>query len=154
MVLIGALAGGGAGWYFRAPEIETEMPLREIAKEEKSDAEILEDGSDGERAYVKMNNQFVIPILGTRKVDALVVLSLSVETKPEDTEDVYAKEAKLRDAFISVLFDFAYAGGFNDNFVHSPNLDALKFKLLEAAEIAMPNTISRVLITDIVRQDT
>lgn len=153
-VIVGLLAGGGAGLLLRDEpaalgdaEVEAVKPTEEASEPATSE-------SAGDRAYVKMNNQFVIPVLGETRVDALVVLSLSLETSTDATEEVYAHEAKLRDAFISVLFDFAYAGGFTDNFVFSPNLDALRFKLLEATKVAMPQKISRVLITDIVRQDT
>ncbi len=152
--LIGFTIGGGIGFVTRTPPEQDSEQEGIDAKKEEAVAKHSDNAALEDRAYVKMNNQFVIPVLGTSRVAALVVLSISLEVSADDTEIIYTKEPKLRDAFIEVLFDYAYAGGFGADFVASANLDALKMRLLEAAEIAMPQKISDVLITDLVRQDT
>lgn len=159
MTVVGFAIGGGVGFMTR-PEsaiAETDTGVEdgehEDASKSKNKDYDTEDASN-DRAYVKMNNQFVIPVLGKTRVTALVVLSLSLEVASSDTEAIYSQEPKLRDAFISVLFDYAYTGGFSEDFVSSPNLDTLRMKLLEAANAATTQNISKVLITDMVRQDS
>ena len=66
--------------------------------------------------YVKLNNQFVVPVVEDGRVAAMVVLSLSLEVEAGNTEAVYQREPKLRDAFLQVLFDHANVGGFCGSF--------------------------------------
>ena len=88
------------------------------------------------------------------RVGALVVLSLSLEVPLGQTEAVHAREPRLRDEFLRVLFDHANSGGFRGTFTDSANLVLLRRALLEAAQKAMGDSITDVLITDIVRQDS
>lgn len=104
--------------------------------------------------YVKMNNQFVIPIVENGRVGSVVILALSLEVKAGSTDAVFAKEPKLRDAFLQILFDHANAGGFRGSFTDGANIVLLRQALLEAAQSTMPDTILDVLIADIARQDT
>lgn len=155
LILIGLGAGVGAGLALRPPPPEPEHAEdghdEEHAEPKKAEpVEIdLED-----RAFVKINNQFVVPVVKGDAVEALVVLSISLETNAADTEILYNHEPKLRDAFIGILFDYAYAGGFGSDFTSSPNLDRLRLALLEVSQKIVPDKIISVLITDIVRQDT
>ena len=104
--------------------------------------------------YVKMNNQFVIPVVDEGRVAAMVVLSLSLEVEVGTTETVYEREPKLRDAFLQVLFDHANVGGFSGSFTDGSNLIVLRTSLKEAAGLILGTTIKDVLITDIARQDS
>lgn len=108
----------------------------------------------GEREYIKMNNQFVVPIIKTDRVTALVVLSLSLEMEPGSSELVYAKEPKLRDGFLRVLFDHANIGGFQGAFTRAENLETLRRSLRDVAQMELGDKVSDVLIVDIARQDT
>ena len=108
---------------------------------------------DASREYVKLNNQFVVPVVDEGAVRALVVMSLSVEVTAGSKESVYSREPKLRDAFLQVLFDHANAGGFDGTFTQTNRLDTLRSALREIAVRTMGETITDVLIADIVRQD-
>ncbi|MEX0283434.1 MAG: flagellar basal body-associated FliL family protein [Paracoccaceae bacterium] len=114
-------------------------------------------GDDGygipEQAYVKMANQFVIPIVERERVASMVVLSLSLEVQPGTEEQIYALEPKLRDSFLQVLFDHANMGGFQGNFTTSEMMDVLRGSLHDIAEKELGDAIEGVLIQDIVRQD-
>ena len=68
-------------------------------------------------------------------------------------ETVYAREPKLRDAFLQVLFDHANMGGFRGTFTDSNNMDVLRNALNETARKSMGDLILDVLIMDIARQD-
>ena len=101
-----------------------------------------------------MNNQFVVPVVHDGRVDALVVLSLSLEVEAGNTEAVYLREPKLRDTFLQVMFDHANVGGFSGSFTDGSILIVLRTGLKEAAAMIMGTTVRDVLITDIARQDS
>lgn len=107
----------------------------------------------GARDYLRLNNQFVVPVLDKGRVEAFVILSLSLEVLPGSSEAVYSRDAKLRDAFLSALFEHSNAGGFRGNFTASERMHALRLALLEAAQLVMGPQITDVLIVDFVRQD-
>lgn len=151
---LAGLGGGiGAGLMLR-PE-----PAAEQAQEETGqaagDAESHEAEAPGdETEFVKLSNQFVVPVVEEGRVSAMVVLSLSLEVEAGSTEAVYQREPKLRDAFLQVLFDHANVGGFSGSFTDGSNLVVLRTGLKEAAGMLMGPAIRDVLITDIARQDS
>jgi len=103
--------------------------------------------------FVKLNNQFVVPVLENGRVAALVILSLSLEVIPGGSEVVFAREPRIRDALLQVLFDHANAGGFRGIFTDGANLVLLRRAMQEAAQRVMGPMVLDVLISDIVRQD-
>jgi len=66
--------------------------------------------------FVKLNNQFVIPVVSEDRISAMIVLSLSLEIARGQAQTVYSREPKLRDGFLQVLFDHANMGGFDGEF--------------------------------------
>ncbi|GGX38369.1 flagellar basal body-associated protein FliL [Tateyamaria omphalii] len=148
---VGAGAGVGAGILLRPvpePVISTEVnePV------ERSDvADTMEDLAD--REYVKMNNQFVVPVLRDGAVRSLVVMSLSLEVPAGQKDAIYSHEPKLRDSFLQVLFDHANVGGFDGAFTDANNLAVIRGALREVATKDMGDQISDVLIVEIARQD-
>lgn len=163
MLLIGVAAGGGTGLFLRpAPEeahVEGAAPDAH-GEAAQTEGHAAEDGAHAEgeggeatHEYVKMNNQFVVPVVNSDTVESLVVMSLSVEVKAGDNEKVFAIEPKLRDAFLQVMFDHANMGGFRGTFTSSNNMKILRRALLEQARKTTGDLVSDVLITDIARQD-
>jgi len=155
--LLGLGAGIGAGLYLK-PEVKPDM-LAEAGPGEGSASDSpgdtvteTEDGSSPE--YVKLNNQFVVPVVQKGRVEAMVVLSLSLEVQAGNTEAVYQREPKLRDVFLQVLFDHANVGGFSGSFTDGSNLVVLRTSLKEAAAMVLGGMVRDVLITDIARQDS
>ena len=110
-------------------------------------------GPASEHEYVKLNNQFVVPVVKGPKVAALVVLSLSIEVTAGNKEAVFGLEPKLRDSFLQVLFDHANAGGFDGAFTAGEKMSDLRRSLTEAAIGVLGPVVSDVLVIDIVRQD-
>ena len=165
LALLGMGAGVGAGIALRpAPEppqvaSTPECPDEPNADCVRQDGEIPvgenagAEGNDPAREFVKMNNQFVVPVVSDEKVAALVVMSLSLEVTPGGSEAFYQREPKLRDAFLQVLFDHANAGGFDGVFTSGRKLDSLRRALLEMARNVMGEKVTDVLVTDILRQD-
>jgi flagellar protein FliL len=144
LAVLGLGAGAGAGLALRpAPEPALEEAAAEHAPEEP---EVPPE-------YVKLSNQFVVPVVEDGRVVAMVILSLSLEVTAGSTEAVFVKEPKLRDIFLQVLFDHANAGGFNGSFTDGSNMVMLRRALLETATATMGDIVKDVLIVDIVRQD-
>ena len=96
----------------------------------------------------------VVPVLEDGRVVSMVILSLSIEIPPGAAEQVYAREPKLRDVFLQVLFDHANAGGFRGSFTDGANMVILRRALHEAARTVLGESALDVLITEIVRQDS
>lgn len=152
--LVLGLGGGVAAGLYVKPEPAEEHS--ENSDLEKNDKKTKKDshGSDGSTEFIKMHSQFVVPIIQKDEISGLVVLSLSIETEPGLSEAFYAREPKLRDIFLQVLFDHANIGGFDGAFTSASALDPLRTALLEVAQKEMGDDVIGVLITDLARQDT
>ena len=151
LLFIGAGAGVGAGIFLR-PELEpVAVPMDDETA--KVEAEEKEDEGPSEHEYFKMSNQFVVPVIKEDQVQALVVLSLSVEVPIGQKDAIYSKEPKLRDSFLQVLFDHANIGGFDGAFTNANNLAVLRGALREVAQKDMGEQVNDVLIVEIARQD-
>ena len=159
LALVGLGAGMGAGLVLRpagepaadheadptaGAEAPTEVPAKALAD---IDPENAPD-------YVKLNNQFIVPLLEDGRVTSMVIVSLSLEVSKGMTDSVYAREPKLRDVFLQVMFDHANAGGFRGSFTDAANLVLLRKALLEMAKTTLGDLVTDVLIVDIVRQDS
>lgn len=107
----------------------------------------------GGKEYVKLNNQFVVPLIDGGRVVSMVILSLSLEVQAGSKDHVYAVEPKLRDIYLRVMFDHANAGGFAGTFTDRGKMDVLRATLAEVSRPLLGDSLSEVLIEDIVRQD-
>lgn len=155
LALIGLGAGIGGGMALRPdPEVVAIDPCGDVnidnAHEEKM---VSEEEGISAFEYVKLNNQFIVPDLEDGRVAAMVVLSLSLEATIGAREAIYAREPKLRDAFLQVLFDHANTGGFKGAFTDSRTMTNLRNALTEIAQKTIGDEINDVLVIDIVRQD-
>ena len=141
--LLGLCLGAGAGYFLRPlPDAENPAPVAEPP----SSPDMLKD-------YAKLANPFVVPVLVKGHVSSLMVLQLSLEVSAGASADVDTAEPKLRDAFLQVLFDHANSGGFDGAYTDAANLITLRTALREAAKSVLNDTVSDVLITDILRRD-
>jgi hypothetical protein len=172
LAVAGLGVGAGAGLFLRPPDTTPEPSAvhagedpgatdhdvgpegAPAAAEAHADAPAAEDGLSPPRDYVKLNNQFVIPVVEEGRVSALVILSLSLEVTAGMTETVYQIEPKLRDSLLQVMFDHANSGGFKGTFTDGSNMVLLRHALLENAQRVMGKDVTDVLIVDIVRQDS
>ena len=161
LALVGLGGGTAAGLYLRpdaghATDDSGQAEEGAIAPGDHADP--ADEGHGDEDAtgpeYVKLSNQFVVPVVEKGRVAAMVVLSLSLEMQPGLTEAVYAREPKLRDVFLQVMFDHANVGGFSGSFTDGSNLVVLRTSLKEAAGLVLGTAVQDVLITDIARQDS
>lgn len=156
MLLLGSAAGVGAGVYLRPAPDPEKIKAEEIAKkdaEEAADSKKDELPTEG-KEYIKLSNQFVVPIVQKDRIASMVVMTLSVEAPEGQGQAVYDLEPKIRDAFLRVLFDHATIGGFDGAFLNNNNLDVVRRNLRAVAHKTFgKDLISDVLIFEIARQD-
>lgn len=150
-VLFGLAVGAAAGVFVPKKEEAETTDVSECTPSE--DQEVTGSVENFDTEYVKLNNQFVVPVVSDDLIKSLVVLSLSIEIKEGMAEVVYAVEPKLRDSFLQVLFDYAHLGGFDGAFTNSDNVIRLKEQLYRSAKDILGTDIKSVLIVDFVRQD-
>lgn len=111
-----------------------------------------ETSSDG-LEYVRLNNQFIVPIVHHGSVRSLVVMSLTLEIEAGANSLVFRLEPRLRDAFLQVMFAHANSGGFDGSFTEAAAMAPLREALTEAAHGVLADEVHDVLIVDITRQD-
>lgn len=156
MLIIGLGGGIGAGIFLAPTPEPAEMADGDASmenKEEEKEDEIAEGEEVIPNDFIKINNQFVIPIVEREQLTALVVMSLTLEAKPGMTGKVHNFEPKLRDAFLQVLFDHANMGGFRGAFTSSEIMDPLRNALKEEGQRYLGKDLIDVLILEVTRQD-
>lgn len=146
--VLGLGAGVGAGMFLPPPaQPAADCPAPEtpvaLAEQEKSDTPV---------DYMKLDNQFVVPLVDGNEVKSMVIVSLSLEIAQGRQEEIYAIEPKLRDVFLRVLFDHASLGGFEGNFLSHLGLDTLRLALRETGQTTAGPILRDVLIVDLVKQ--
>lgn len=144
LALIGLGIGIGAGIFLRPAPSTEEMAQEEIEPEEPVEPP----------EFVKLSNQFIIPVLSEGRIESMVIMSINLEVTAGSTEAVFAQEPKLRDAFLQTLFDHANAGGFRGSFTDGANMVNLRKALKEVADQILGDMVKDILIVDIGRQDT
>ncbi len=159
LALIGTGAGVGAG-VFLMPTTSADAPAEHAdcpPPEKSANAEVAPKAPDVPiegREYVKMNNQFVVPVVKDERVRSLIVASLSIEISSGFSETVYSREPKLRDVFLQVMFDHANIGGFEGMFTSGEQMRILRRALLDAARPVLGDIVFDVLVTEMARQDS
>jgi flagellar protein FliL len=165
-LLLGLAGGVGAGIFLgrgEAPETTEEQPEEEAPAGDDAAAEGASDAGDESVAfvtpagdgteYVRLRNQFIVPVVRDGSVRSLVVLALTVEIGTGGNDAVFQHEPRLRDSFLRVLFAHANAGGFDGAFTEASAMAPLRQGLREAAVSVLGDTVRDVLIVDITRQD-
>ena len=163
LILIFGGAGVAAGLMLKpAPDVahsevgpcgDDPNAAQDSAKKDASKASKSEASENLSFEYVKLNNQFIVPVIKGDIVRAVAVVALSLEVKTGTKDRVYAVEPKLRDTFLQALFDHARLGGFDGAFATTENLVRMRRSLKEHAVAVLGDIVNDVLVTDIARQD-
>lgn len=152
LALLGLVGGTAAGYVLRpAPE-----PAADGAPQDKAIGEAPADAAHDKTAageFVRLNNQFIVPLVEDERIAGMVVLTLSLEVAPGTSERVFANEPRLRDALLRTLFEHANAGGFAANYTRPSAMAALRAALVETARGVLGQPLRDVLILDVLRQD-
>ncbi len=160
-LLVGLAAGAGAGIALKpkggstgASESQAETGKEKSDTDNNQDVAKKPKASPSDFEYLKLSRPFVVPVVESERIAAMVMMSLSLEVVPGISDSFYSIEPKLRDRFLQVLFDHANTGGFDGNFTNSDNLAVLRKSLLNVARKEMGDDVTKVLITSVNRQDT
>lgn len=157
LMLLG-LGGGIAAGVVMADRGNLAVGAQNLAQESIPPDDQLES-RDGRSAstsgleYVRLNNQFMIPVVRHGAVRSMVVLSLTIEVLQGQSDVVFQREPRLRDALLRVMFAHANSGGFDGSFTSSNAMMPLREGLREAAAEVLGDLVVDVLIIDIGRQD-
>ncbi len=103
--------------------------------------------------FIKLEKQFVVPIIERQKVVSLMVISMAIEVETGAGPKVFDREPKLRDEFLRVLFTHAQSGGFSGVFTDERPMDDLRASLTATARSVLGAAAKSVLLTNLVRQD-
>lgn len=164
LLLVGIAGGVGAGFMLGGEpteavvedgaEVESEAVEDPAAAPSPSANPARVEPAGVGTEYVRLNNQFIVPIVRDGTVRSLVVLGLTVEVDIGLSGAIFDREPRLRDSFLRVMFAHANAGGFDGTFTEATAMEPLREALQEAAQgILQTGTVHDVLITDITRQD-
>lgn len=149
LALVGLGVGAGAGMVLQPePEPIVMNPCGDVDTA-KGDAKDTVEDEPSDTEFVKINNQFVVPVVADGDISSLVVMSLNIEVELGGREAVYQREPKLRDEFLQVMFNHANTGGFDGAFTQSSRLDPLRTALLEVAQAILGSDVKDVLVTNI-----
>ena len=103
--------------------------------------------------YAVIGKQFLVPIIDGERLAAMMLVSLSVEVPEGQTEAIYEKEPRIRDALLQDLFTHANIGGFTGNYTEGDKMLILRRDLLASVRDVVGEVALDVLVLDIVRQD-
>jgi hypothetical protein len=166
-LVLGLGAGVGAGLFLgQSTGSGSDEALAETAGDESGDEPEADAGPElppgdgvfvtpasGVTEYVRLHNQFIVPVVRDGSVRSLVVMALTVEIDSAQSDAVFRHEPRLRDSFLRVLFAHANAGGFDGAFTEAASIDPLRRGLRNAAASVLGEGVRDVLIVDITRQD-
>lgn len=151
--LIGLGAGVGAGVALRPEPMDMSANPCGDMEHMATQSDEGEGEEDTNSDFVRLNNQFVVPVVKDGLVASLVVMSLTLEVSLGQQESVFEREPKLRDGLLQELFNHANAGGFDGAFTAAPQMNSLRKALLARARKEIGSVVKDVLIIDVVRQD-
>ena len=104
-------------------------------------------------AFYKFKRQFVVPVMTRGKIEALVIMNLSLELNADAPDDVYTLEPKLRDALTRELLALSNKGIFGENLTSAESYEDLRSTLLSAVKSVTIEGIQDILILDVARQE-
>ncbi len=109
-------------------------------------------GAEG-HDYVKLNNQFIVPVIADGKVSSLVILSLSLEVTAGGAPRSMRSSRNCATLSCRYCSDHANSGGFAGNFTEGEQDAGAAQCAARGGGKLLGSIVSDVLIVDIVRQE-
>lgn len=160
LAIVGVAGGAGAGFFLRPaaspPAAGEEAQEGETAAAKDDHGDKDDHGgaaTPGDATYLKLDQQFVVPVLEDGRVSSMVALSLTLDIDESQATAAIQRQPLMRDRFLRVLMDHANSGGFDGTFTSNGALGKLKTALVDAGNAAVGGGIKDVLILDVARQD-
>lgn len=150
LLVLGIASGGVAGLMLRpVPSPETINSIQaDSAPEVQMGGFPLPD-----RAFVKVGNQTIVPIVEGGETRALMLFELAIDVPASRANRVHEMEPRLRDAFLQELFRMSFTGAFLTNFTDDRVVEELRRNLTRAAREQIGDDAREVLILDMMRQE-
>jgi flagellar protein FliL len=139
-VVLGLMAGGGAGSYWYLAHATPAPAPAEQAQPEAP-------------AFVDMERKFVVPLVRGNRVRSLVVVDLRLEVRASGESRALALKPKIRDALLDALYALAVTGAFDGDLYSNNVQDEMRAQLLQAARQVLQDDASAILIGELLRQD-
>lgn len=142
-----------------SPEAYVETDKSEHAKDKKDSKSKDEShgkpssGSSDDFEFLKFKRQFVVPVVGEDRIEALVLLNIGISLSGDVKEELFRYEPKFRDAFMRELLSMSNAGYFNNELTDPQTYEVLRETLLRAAKDIEKDGVKDILILDFARQD-
>lgn len=145
LAILGVALGGGAGWMLRPPPLDMAQSEGDFLPQPPAPIVATET--------LRMNNQFIVPLIAEGQIRSMVVIGLALELAQGHSVSLPRDEPKLRALFLQHLFDYANLGGFDGVFTSGDALTGLRRGLREQARAELGSAVQDVLITELLRQD-
>lgn len=156
-IVITLVAVGGAG--FAAMTIKG-GPAPAPAKQGDSHGDGHGDVKDvqGEEkssgyGYFNFRRNFIVPVVGSSRVQALILISVSIEMEESKIEEAQTREPNIRDAFMKSLLAMSHEGLFNQDITDPDVYSEIQKRLMETAKTSIDENVKSVLLVDFARQD-
>lgn len=111
------------------------------------------DGHGNGIAYVKMPNQFIVPVMEDGHMSAMIIMTIAMEAMESDEAYIMSHAPKIRDGFIQEMFKHAGLGWFSGDYTRSEPMALLRKSLLAKAHSIVGDKVKAILILDIARQE-
>lgn len=128
-------------------------PPAEEAQEPAGETAADAGPPDGNRSFVKIGKQTIVPVVEGGETQALMLFELAIDVPASDTTRVNNLEPRLRAAFLRELFRMSYTGAFMTNFTDDRVIEELRRNLTRAAQLEVGHENAEVLILDVMRQE-
>ncbi len=103
--------------------------------------------------YFNFRRNFIVPVVGTDRVQALVLLNVSVEMDEVNIDSAQQREPNIRDAFMKSLLAMSHEGLFNQDITDPDVYSEIQQRLLETAKYSIDESVRSILLVDFARQD-
>lgn len=167
-ILITLIAVGGAG--FAALQIKgaPQRPEKEVSHEGGHDGGGEHGGGDhgeggvhkveaaepkNQLGYLDFQRNFIIPVVGENRVDALILLTFSIEMDASKIEEARTREPRIRDAFMKTLLTLSHEGVLSQDITDPDVYTIIQERLLATAKSIVDEDVESILLVDFARQD-
>ncbi|MEM9234498.1 MAG: flagellar basal body-associated FliL family protein [Pseudomonadota bacterium] len=103
--------------------------------------------------YFNFRRNFIVPVVGSSRVEALILISVSIEMEEEKIEEAQLREPNIRDAFMKSLLAMSHEGMFNQDITNPDVYSEIQKRLMETAKVSIDQNVKSVLLVDFARQD-
>ncbi|MEP6342134.1 MAG: hypothetical protein ABJ275_02380 [Maricaulaceae bacterium] len=104
-------------------------------------------------SFYKFKRQFVVPVMTQGKIEALVIMNLSLELNSDAPDNIYTLEPKFRDALTRELLTLSNKGVFGENLTSVESYEDVRSTLLSAVKSVTIEGVQDILILDVARQE-